>query len=139
MGYYDKKGWQPGEMWYNLYKRITTGKTKKERKAKAEIEKEKAGEKSTLEERKINVEWETISPNIVRRFKVTAAFKEDIFSEIEGSIRKNSGHLISGRLKKDDEGRLTGFFVIEIEKKENFTDILKNIRSIPEILNVKSI
>jgi GTP diphosphokinase / guanosine-3',5'-bis(diphosphate) 3'-diphosphatase len=92
-----------------------------------------------FEERKINVEWETISPNIVRRFKVTAVFKEDIFSEIEGSIRKNSGHLISGRLKKDDEGRLTGFFVIEIEKKEDFTDILKNIRSIPEILNVKSI
>lgn len=92
-----------------------------------------------INERKISVEWETISPNTVKRFKVTAVDKEDIFSEIEGSIRKYNGHLISGKLTKDEPGRLTGFFVIEIDKKEQFADILKSIRSVPEILNVKAV
>ena len=90
-----------------------------------------------ITQRKMNVEWETISPNTTKRFRVTAKDKEDIFSEIEGSIRKNSGHLISGKLTKDDNGKLTGFFIIEIDKKNKFSSILKNIRAIPEILNVK--
>ncbi len=92
-----------------------------------------------INQRKMDVEWETVSPNATKRFRVTAIEKEDIFSEIEGSIRKNNGHLISGKLTKDDTGRLTGYFIIEIDKKDKFTNILKNIRAIPEILNVKVI
>ncbi len=90
-----------------------------------------------IEDRKINVEWETISPNATKRFRVTTMDKEDIFSKIEGSIRKYHGHLISGKLTKDYAGKLTGYFIIEIDQKEKFTQIIKNIRSIPEILNVK--
>jgi len=45
-------------------------------------------------ERHIDVEWETVSPKSTRRFQVAARMTSNLFSEIEGALKKFGGHLI---------------------------------------------
>ena len=92
-----------------------------------------------FETRSIEVEWETVSPLASRRFRVTAREEPEIFSEIEGAIRKYHGHLISGKLSKNDRGTLTGYFTVEIEDKNQFKRVLKSIRTIPAIVNLQAL
>jgi GTP pyrophosphokinase len=86
-----------------------------------------------IEERQIEVEWETVSPFVTRRFKVVAKRGSDLFSEIETAVRKHKGHLIEGKLEDDHEGHLIGSFTMELEHKEDVTKILKAVRAIPTI------
>ena len=88
-------------------------------------------------ERHIMVEWETISPKTTSRFKVTAHMTSDLFSEIEGAIKKYRGHLIEGKLEEDDKGHLTGFFTVELETKDDFNKVKKSIRTIPSVMNIQ--
>ena len=90
-----------------------------------------------FQERSIEVEWETVSPLATRRFRITAREAPDIFAEIEGAIRKQQGHLISGRLAKNDRGMLTGSFTIEVDDREQFRRMVKNLRTIPAIVNIQ--
>lgn len=92
-----------------------------------------------FENRSIDVEWEAVSPKATRRFKVTAKRTHDLFAEIEGAIRKYHGHLIEGRLVEDDNDRLSGFFTMEIDKKEDFGKVVKSIRTIPSIMNIYAV
>ncbi|HUV08066.1 MAG TPA: bifunctional (p)ppGpp synthetase/guanosine-3',5'-bis(diphosphate) 3'-pyrophosphohydrolase [Spirochaetia bacterium] len=87
-------------------------------------------------ERFIEVEWETCSNQAVKRFKVTARAEADLFSEIEGAIKKYQGHLIAGKLQPDMQGTLTGYFTIEMENSERFKEVLKNLRTIPAVINI---
>ncbi len=86
--------------------------------------------------RSIDVEWETESPLFTRRFRVTSKRTGDLFSEIEGAIRKYKGHLIEGRLEDDEEGRLTGTFTMEVAHEEDSKKVLKSLRTIPSILSI---
>ncbi|MDR1176901.1 MAG: HD domain-containing protein [Treponema sp.] len=88
-------------------------------------------------ERKIPVEWEAAL--LVRRFKVEAKRSLDLFSEIEGAVRKNQGHLIEGRLEETGPRHLTGFFTMQIEQKDDLKKVLKNIRSIPSVFSIQSL
>lgn len=90
-----------------------------------------------IEDRTIEVEWETASPKKTRRFTVTAKITSDLFSEIEGAIRKYKGHLIEGRLEEDDNGKLQGSFTMELEQMVDHKKVLKSIRTIPSVLNIK--
>ena len=63
-----------------------------------------------LEDRCVHVEWETSSHKSIQRFRVHARYTADLFSEIEGSIRKHQGHLIAGGLEETERGDLEGFF-----------------------------
>jgi len=92
-----------------------------------------------FEERSIDVEWEAVSPKATRRFKVTAKRTHDLFAEIEAAVRKYHGHLIEGKLVEDDNDRLSGFFTMEIEKKEDFGKVVKSIRTIPSIMNIYAV
>jgi len=92
---------------------------------------------SEFDERKITVEWETESPRYTRRLKVHARRTSDLFSEIEGAIRKYKGHLIEGKLEEDERGDLRGSFTMEIENKGDFKKIMKSIRTIPTIMNIQ--
>ncbi len=87
--------------------------------------------------RNIDVEWETISPKATRRFKVTAREAVDLFSEIEGALRKYDGHLISGKLQPNSKGSLTGYFSVEIDRAEQFKKVLKDLRTIPAVVNIQ--
>lgn len=91
---------------------------------------------SEINERSIPVEWEAEGQLMVRRFKVTSKRTLDLFSEIEGAIKKYRGHLIEGRLNDTDEGQLVGTFAMECDKEESFSNIMKSIRAIPNIIQI---
>lgn len=88
-----------------------------------------------IELRRTEVVWEDSSV-LNRSFRVTSKRTQDLFSEIEGAIRKFKGHLIEGKLTDDEEGRLIGTFTMECEKEEDFKKIVKAIRSIPSIIQI---
>ena len=92
-----------------------------------------------IKDRCIDVEWEAVSPRETHRFKVLSKMTSDLFSEIEGAVRKYKGHLIEGRLEEDERGKLSGSFTMELEKKEDYKKIMKSIRTIPSILNIQSL
>ena len=87
--------------------------------------------------RNIDVEWETMSPRATRRFRVTAREAADLFSEIEGALKKYEGHLISGKLHPNSQGTLTGYFAVEIDRPEQFRKVLKDLRTIPAVVNIQ--
>ncbi len=92
-----------------------------------------------LEERSIEVEWETFSPKTMYRFRVTARNTSDLFSEIEGAIRKTQGHLIDGRVEHSESSahqNLEGSFTVELDKNEDITRVMKKIRAIPNIFSI---
>ncbi len=92
-----------------------------------------------FKERMIDVEWETVSPRAVRRFRVTARPASDLFSEIEGALRKHKGHLVEGKLEENDNETLSGFFTVELDNKEDFTKVIKSIRTIPAVMNIQTV
>jgi GTP pyrophosphokinase len=94
---------------------------------------------SDINERLVNVEWEASSPKTTRRFRVSSRMTSDLFSEIEGAVRKYHGHLIEGKLEEDTRGNLAGSFTMEIEKEDDFKKVLKSLRTIPSVINIHPI
>ena len=92
-----------------------------------------------IDQRQIEVEWETVSPFVTRRFRVVAKRGADLFSEIEGAVRKHKGHLIEGKLEDDHEGHLIGSFTMELEHQGDVQKILKAVRAIPSINVIQKI
>ncbi len=92
-----------------------------------------------IKDRCIDVEWEAVSPKETHRFRVLSKMTSDLFSEIEGAVRKYKGHLIEGRLEEDERGKLTGSFTMELDRKEDYKKIIKCIRTIPSVLNIQSL
>jgi len=91
---------------------------------------------ANFEDRRIQVNWETASPGNTQRFRIHSRYTHDLFSEIEGAIRKYHGHLISGSLDETDRGELEGFFTVEVENIDDFGKISKSIRAIPSVLSI---
>ena len=89
-------------------------------------------------ERSIEVEWATVSPKATRTFQVTARLTSNLFSEIEGAIRKFRGHLIEGKLEESNPETLQGFFTLELENIEDFGKVLKSVRTIPSVTNIRT-
>jgi GTP pyrophosphokinase len=87
-------------------------------------------------ERHIDTEWENAAALLVKRFKIEARLSTDLFSEIEGAIRKYQGHLIEGRLEETRANHMTGFFAMELEKHEDLRKVMKNIRGIPAVFSI---
>lgn len=85
--------------------------------------------------RKIAVEWEN-SETITRKFIVTSKRTQDLFSEIEGAIRNQHGHLVSGSLVDDEMGNLVGTFCMECDQEESFKRVIKSIRSVPNVIKI---
>ncbi len=91
---------------------------------------------SEIDQRKIEVEWETAAETITRRFMVTSKRTQDLFSEIEGAIRNHSGHLVAGSLIDDEIGNLVGTFTMECDNEESFKKVVKSIRNIPNVIKI---
>jgi GTP pyrophosphokinase len=94
---------------------------------------------SEVVDRSVEVEWETESPTLTKRFSVTSKRTYDLFGEIEGALRKFHGHLVEGRLHDDEEGRLIGAFTMEVEHEEDFKKIVKNLKTIPSVNTISEI
>ncbi|HYW85549.1 MAG TPA: RelA/SpoT family protein, partial [Spirochaetia bacterium] len=89
-------------------------------------------------ERSIDVEWETVSPKSTRRFQVTARLTSNLFSEIEGALKKFGGHLIEGKLEESNHEVLRGFFTVELDNREDFGRVMKSLRTIPTVVNIQA-
>ena len=94
---------------------------------------------SEIRERSIEVEWETEKPRLTRRFRVISKVTQDLFAEIEGAIRKYSGHLIEGRLEDGDPGKLIGSFTMEVANEDDFKKVVKSIKAVPSIISISAI
>jgi GTP pyrophosphokinase len=92
-----------------------------------------------FEERKIDTEWENAGSLLIKRFKIEARMSTNLFSEIEGAVRKHQGHLIEGRLEETSANHLTGFFTMQVEQQEDIRRALKNIRGIPGVFSILSL
>jgi guanosine-3',5'-bis(diphosphate) 3'-pyrophosphohydrolase len=92
-----------------------------------------------IKERSIEVEWETASPRLTRRFRVVSRVTQDLFAEIEGAIRKYKGHLIEGRLHDDEFDRLNGSFTMEVDNEDDFKRVVKSIKAIPSVISISSL
>jgi len=89
-------------------------------------------------ERSMDVEWETVSPKSTRRFQVTARLTSNLFSEIEGALKKFGGHLIEGKLEESNHEQLRGFFTVELDNREDFGRVMKSLRTIPTVVNIQT-
>ena len=92
-----------------------------------------------IDQRSIEVEWETSSPKLTRRFRVVSRITQDLFAEIEGAIRKYRGHLIEGRLDDGEQDRLIGSFTMEVANEEDFKKVVKSIKAIPAVVSISSL
>ncbi len=92
-----------------------------------------------VEERTIEVEWETVSPKATRRFHVVARPSNDLFSEIEGAVRKIQGHLIEGRIDETGPSTLSASFTLEIERSQDLRKITKCIRAVPSVMSLEEV
>ena len=92
-----------------------------------------------MEQRTIEVEWETVSPKSTRQFLVSARKTNDLFSEIEGAIRKYKGHLIAGKIDEEGTDRLVAMFTMELENGDDFRRVIKSIRTIPSVLSIHDV
>jgi GTP pyrophosphokinase len=88
-------------------------------------------------ERKIETQWENADSVLVKRFQITARSEVNLFSEIEGAIHKQQGHLLEGRLEETSSNRLTGYFTIQLDNGKELKQVFKNLRGIPSILSIK--
>jgi GTP pyrophosphokinase len=86
-------------------------------------------------ERRIETEWEN-GGDLIKRFKIEARLSTDLFSEIEGAVRKHQGHLIEGRLEESSANHLTGFFTMSLEDPGDLKRVMKNIRGIPAVYSI---
>ncbi|MDR2587814.1 MAG: bifunctional (p)ppGpp synthetase/guanosine-3',5'-bis(diphosphate) 3'-pyrophosphohydrolase [Spirochaetales bacterium] len=94
---------------------------------------------SGIEERTIHVEWETVSPRATRHFRVAANRTYDLFSEIEGAVKKYQGHLVAGRVEDDGPDRLLAVFTMELDRAGDFRKVIKSIQSIPSVLRIDTV
>jgi guanosine-3',5'-bis(diphosphate) 3'-pyrophosphohydrolase len=91
-----------------------------------------------FEQRHLEVEWETVSPKATRRFEVTARKTSNLFSEVEGAMKKYHGHLIEGKLDETIPETLQGFFTVELDNGRDFDQVLKSLRTIPSVLQIRA-
>ena len=89
-----------------------------------------------FENRRIDAEWENAGSALIKRFRIEAKLSANLFSEIEGAIRKWQGHLLEGRVEKTAENKLGGVFTMQLMRTEDLKAVMKSIRGIPGMLGI---
>ncbi len=92
-----------------------------------------------FDKRRIEIEWDTRTSRVVRRFRVMARKNSDLFSQIESAVRKLNGRLLEGRLEEDEQNRLIGTFTMELDSDEDAVKMVKSIRAIPIVTMIQRI
>ena len=86
-----------------------------------------------LDERRIDVAWESTSPKQTFSFRIVAGETGHLFSEIESGLRKIGAHLIAGKLEEGAEAARRGMFTVEVEPGTDRAAVIKNINAIPAV------
>jgi len=88
-------------------------------------------------DRRIDVKWEDDVASTTARFRITAKKSFDIFSEIESTVRRFSGRLKEGKLSERGDGTLSGFFILEVNSRNDLKRVAKALRTLPSILSIE--
>lgn len=88
-------------------------------------------------QRRIEVSWEDDALGLTVRYHVTTKKSFDIFSEIEATIRKFAGRLKEGKLGERGDDTLSGFFILELEHREDLKKVSRALRTLPSILSIE--
>lgn len=86
-----------------------------------------------IEDREVEVEWETVSPKVNRRFRIEANQITDLFSSIERAVRKCGGHLLQGAIDDNLNEQIVAHFTMELESSADVKKVVKLINNIPAI------
>jgi len=89
--------------------------------------------------RMIEADWENAGSALVKRFRIEAKLSANLFSEIEGAIRKRQGHLLEGRLEETAANRLRGTFTMQMAESDDLKAVVKSIRGIPGIIGIQTL
>ena len=92
-----------------------------------------------LAERSIEVEWESVSPRIKRVISLDAHKSSDLFGEIESTIKRHRGQLVSGKLEDNHSGYLEGRFILDLPRREDFKKVLRDLKQIRAIIRLADI
>ena len=92
-----------------------------------------------VNERSIEVEWESVSPRIKRIVSINANKTSDLFGDIEAAIRRHKGNLVSGKLEDNHNGHLEGRFILDLPRREDFKKVLKDLRQIKAVISLSDI
>ncbi len=90
-----------------------------------------------LDERRIDVAWESTSPKQTFNFRIVAGESAHLFSEIESGLRKIGGHLIAGKVEEGEEATRRGMFTVEVEPGTDAAAVIKNINAIPTVHRIE--
>ena len=90
-----------------------------------------------LDERRIDVAWESTSPKQTFSFRIVAGDTAHLFSEIESGLRKIGAHLIAGKLEEGEEATRRGMFTVEVEPGTDRAAVIKNINAIPTVHRIE--
>lgn len=90
-----------------------------------------------LNERRIDVAWESTSPKQTFSFRIVAGDTAHLFSEIESGLRKIGAHLIAGKLEEGEEATRRGMFTVEVEPGTDRAAVIKNINAIPTVHRIE--
>jgi (p)ppGpp synthase/HD superfamily hydrolase len=85
----------------------------------------------------MDAKWQQPPCNPTARNRVTTKKSFDIFSEIESTVRKCSGRLKEGKLGERGDGTLSGFFILEVDSREDLKRVAKALRTLPSILSIE--
>ena len=90
-----------------------------------------------LDERRIDVAWESTSPKQTFSFRIVAGESAHLFSEIESGLRKIGAHLIAGKVEEGEEATRRGMFTVEVEPGTDAGAVIKNINAIPTVHRIE--
>ena len=90
-----------------------------------------------LDERRIDVAWESTSPKETFSFRVVSGESAHLFSEIESGLRKIGAHLIAGKVEEGEETTRRATFTVEVEPGTDPAVVIKNINAIPTVHRIE--
>ena len=90
-----------------------------------------------LDERRIDVAWESTSPKQTFSFRIVAGESAHLFSEIESGLRKIGAHLIAGKVEEGEEATKRAMFTVEVEPGTDPAAVIKNINAIPTVHRIE--
>jgi GTP pyrophosphokinase len=51
----------------------------------------------------------------------------------------HQGHLLEGRIEEISQEHFTGFFTLQIERREDLKQVIKSLKSVPSVLHIQVI
>ncbi len=90
-----------------------------------------------LDERRIDVAWESTSPKQTFSFRIVAGESAHLFSEIESGLRKIGAHLIAGKVEEGEESTKRAMFTVEAEPGTDPAAVIRNINAIPTVHRIE--